>query len=235
MPRKILSFFVLLLCLVSFCGVLPLANAGHIQQLADTGILQLKDDQKWEKTYETSQGKFKVRFRKLAFASDEKKFHLIIWWNKDRIADGYCPKNTYGYQIKIFREEENDRIFVDLETISRTVLMGYEPLNKKLEKYVDSRDYWTQDNKPTFLVDSDNDLQLRFKGDGGEYTTRYKLFWDESARWFGYKDVTKHKPAPPPVYTPTPTPSYSPPEPVYTPPPVVEVEEEYEEIYYEGS
>lgn len=82
------------------------------------------------------------------------------------------------------------------------------------------------------MVDDDGDLQLRFVGDSSDYTTRYKLFWDDKARWFGYKDVTKRRPvAPPPTYS-APKPSYSGGT-GYSAPAYDEVE--YEDVYYEGS
>ena len=54
-------------------------------------------------------------------------------------------------------------------------------------------------------------------------STRYKLFWDASANWFGYKDVTPRWQPPAPAA------------PAYTPPPVSYdyYEPASEEIYYE--
>ncbi len=106
MSKKIL--ITALLCLVCFCGT---AFAGSFQMIADTGRLRLNEDEKWERAYNTSYGKLKIRFRKLLLGSDSKKYHLIIWWNDKRIADGYCPNVRYGYTIKVFKDRSTDRIF----------------------------------------------------------------------------------------------------------------------------
>lgn len=231
MLKKIRILVLAALCLMAS---IQIVSAGSFQQIASTGYLSLSDNEKWERSYKTSAGDFKIRFRKLMGASDAKKYHLIVWWNDKRIADGYCPLNKKGYQFKIYKDLATDRIFVDMETKAQVVLFGFEPKNQKLEMYVDSKNYWSKDAGPTMFVDTDGDLQMKFAGDrNDEYCTRYKLFWDESAKWFGYKDATKQRPvpvAPPtPAYEPSVSyPSYSTPAPVYE-------EEVYEDIYYEGS
>ena len=236
MLKKIRILLLAALCLMFTAQI---ASAGSFQQIAATGFLKLSDNEKWERSYTTSAGTFKIRFRRLMGASDAKKYHLIVWWNDKRIADGYCPLNKKGYQFKIYKDTATDRIFVDMETKAQVVLFGYENKNQKLEQYADSKNYWSKEGNPVMFVDTDGDLQMKFAGSNNdEYCTRYKLFWDESAKWFGYKDVTKQRPvivvpeAPPavPAYTPSVSyPAHSAPAPVY------EEEEVYEEIYYEGS
>ena len=85
MLKKAVILLLAVFCLTAFSHT---TYAGSFTQIADTGILNLGEDEKWEKSYNTSHGKFKIRFRKLFFGSDEKKYHLIIWWNDKRIADG---------------------------------------------------------------------------------------------------------------------------------------------------
>jgi hypothetical protein len=228
MYKRILA---ILIGLLSFSNI---ALAGNFTTLADTGRLNLNEDEKWEKAYDTASGQFKIRFRKLLLGSDDKKYHLIVWWNKKRIADGYCPNNRYGYEFKVYKDNSTDRVYVDFEAVNRAVLFGYDPKNNKLEKYVDSVNYWSPDSGPKIIVDEDKDLQLRFVEKGTVYCPKYKLFWDNKANWFGYKDVTVQRP----VYT---APSYD-----YTPSydsgsssssaSSYEYEEvEYEEVFYEGS
>lgn len=94
--------------------------------VGSSGVLSLPEDGKWEQSYDTDGGKIKIRFRKLLLGSDAKKYHLIIWLNDKRIADGYCPANKYGYRFKVFKERNANRIFVDLEMQNRAVLFGYE-------------------------------------------------------------------------------------------------------------
>ena len=189
---KKLGIFLLLFCL--FVGYAPTVSAGSFSLLASTGVLRLSENEAWEKAYKTDKGKFKIRFRKLWMASDQKKYHLIIWWNDKRIADGYCPASATGYGFKIFRDEGTDRIFVSLETTPRAVLMGDDPAAGKLEKYVDSRDYHSPLPYPQMWIDADHDLMLAFTGDGRETPTRYKLFWDKEKKWFGFRDITVRRP-----------------------------------------
>ena len=177
-----------LICFVAFS--LSTAFAGSFSMLASTGTLQLGNNQAWKQEFKTDIGKFKISFRKMWNSSDKKKYHLFIEWNKNRILDGYCPSNKTGYSFKIFQDKATSRLFVALETRDRIVLMGYDPLANRLEKYVDSKDYYSKRGNPQILVDKDKDLVLSFIGNGYGIPTEYKLFWDAKNNWFGYKDVT---------------------------------------------
>lgn len=193
------------------------ASAGSFATLADTGYLKLGDDEKWEKRYDTALGSFKIRFRKLRWSSEEKRYHLIVWWNGKRIADGYSPENGYGYAFQVFEDEATERVFVAIRSVGRVVLFGYDPKNEKMESFVNSANYYSNDGKyPYITVDEDKDLQLGFLTRKGKEATKYKLFWNESANWFGYKDVTPRwtppTPPPAPAYTPSVSNSYSEPE-----------------------
>ena len=139
--------------LFTFLGVasevgMPQASAGNFETLAVTDFLQLGDDEKWEKSYNTSLGKFKIRFRKLLWSSDAKRYHLIIWWNDKRITDGYCPENGYGYAFRVFHDEATDRLFVVINSVGHAVMFGYDPINKKMEKFVDSNNYYNNGKYP---------------------------------------------------------------------------------------
>ena len=191
MRKNFLVVFVIVICCIFICGT---ASAGGFTTLLSTGMLHLGDDEAWVKNYDTRDGKFKVQFRKLLFASDKKKYHLIIWRNGDRITDGYCPQNSYGYEFKMFQDSDSDRIFLLLETKRRAVLLGYEPQTKKMEKYADSKDYYSSLPYPSISVDEDNDLQLVFVGANSDMEPfQYKLSWDAETNWFGYRDVTVHR------------------------------------------
>ncbi len=181
-----LAFFVCLMVSAS-----PLAYAGDFVTLAQTGVLQLKNDQAWEKSYQTDLGKFKIRFRKLWNKSEKKKYHLLIWWNGERIADGYCPSSRYGYSFKIFQNQATQRIYVALETPSRVSLMGYDQVANRLEKYADSKAYYSPQPNPRLFVDRNGELILSFIGNGKVIPTKYRLFWDAGKNWFGYQDVTQ--------------------------------------------
>ena len=193
MKKTVSVFLFLAFMLVSLHDV---AYASNFTVLADTGLLNLGDDEKWEKTYKTDQGKFKVRFRKLWNSSEKKRYHLIIWWDDKRIADGYCPKNDSGYSFHIYQEHPTKRIFVALETPLRVVLMGYEPWNGRLEKYIDSKDYYTSGVYPKLHLHRDSNLHLSYSDQRWRPCNDYKMTWNEDARWFGYQDMTAPAPAP---------------------------------------
>lgn len=229
MVKRIVLILLAVCSIVSYSAV---ASASKFMCVATSGVLALADDEKWEKTYNTDGGKIKIRFRRLHAGTPDKKYHLIIWMNDKRITEGYCPINKYGYWFKIFKDRDTNRIFVDLEMQNRVVVFGYEPKSQKLEKYIDSKNYWSDDPTPTMALDTNGNLVLLYVGDKSEYTRRYTMFWDEEKRWFGYKDTTTPRPvAPPPVYS-SPKTSYSSGS-NYSAPQYDEVE--YEDVYYEGS
>jgi len=176
-------------------GTTPV-EAGNFVQVADTGVLELKSNQKWEKEYRTKMGDVKIRFRNLANSKENKRYHLLIWWRdpggKDysRVADGYVPKNTFGYAFKVFRDNKTGRVFFDMDAHGRLVLYGYDTFAKKLELYVDSVNYWSPLPLPSMLVRQDGDLELRFDSLNRKADpTRYRLFWDLQRNWFGYQDL----------------------------------------------
>ncbi|SHF25932.1 hypothetical protein [Schwartzia succinivorans] len=184
---------IILSMLVAFflTGVCSVTYAGNFRTLAMSGWLKLGPDQAWEKSYDTENGKFKIRFRKLMLGSDAKRYHLIIWWNGKRIADGYSPEGSQ-YAFKIFEDGDTKRIFVMLETLGRAVVMGYEPNNQKLEKYIDSLDYYSGNLPyPIMDVDSEGDLRLSFSSTmNGLGPIRYKFVWNKDVNWFGYSNAS---------------------------------------------
>ena len=197
MQKHFLGLALTFLVTVSvLLGGTPLAEAGNFVQVADTGVLQLKSNEKWEKEYRTKMGDVKIRFRNLANAKDNKRYHLIIWWRDPgvdkyvRVADGYSPKNTFGYGFKVFRDNHTGRVYFALDAHGRLVLYGYDTFAKKLEMYVDSINYWSPLPLPSMLVRPDGDLELRFDSVNRRANpTRYRLFWDIGRNWFGYTDL----------------------------------------------
>ena len=141
-------------------------------------------------------GDVKIRFRNLANTKDNKRYHLLIWWRDPgsnkyiRVADGYSPKNMFGYGFKVFRDNHTGRVFFALDAHGRLVLYGYDTFAKKLEMYVDSINYWSPLPLPSMLVRQDGDLELRFDSVNRRANpTRYRLFWDAGRNWFGYADL----------------------------------------------
>ena len=173
-----------------------LAEAGNFVQVADTGVLELKTNEKWEREYRTKMGDVKIRFRNVANNKDHKRFHLIIWWRDPgaeqytRVANGYSPRNRFGYAFKVFRDKNTGRVYFAMDAHGRVVLYGYDTFARKLEMYIDSINFYSQLPLPRMLVRSDGDLELRF--DNVNRTadpTRYRLFWDLDRNWFGYQDL----------------------------------------------
>ena len=187
-------------------GVAVPAEAGDFVEVADTGVLQLKSNEKWEKEYRTKMGDVKIRFRNLANSKENKRYHLLIWWRDpgtskyERVADGYSPKNTFGYGFKVFHDNKTGRVYFAMDAHGRIVLYGYDTFAKKLELYVDSINYWSPLPLPSMLVRPDGDLELRFDSVNRKADpTRYRLFWDTGRNWFGYQDLNI------PVYHDVPT------------------------------
>ena len=194
------KYGILCLAFFFFIAIQGNVHAGNFTTLASTGALNLGEDAAWSRAYKTDGGEFKIQFRKLKLGDVHKRYHLIIWWNDERIADGYCPENDPGYGFKIFKDTGSNRIFVSLETKLRLVLLGYEPKTKKMIKYVDSKDYDSYLPYPLIGVDGDGDLRLTYINKSSDKNNvKYKLFWDAGTNWFGYKDITEHKTIPEPV------------------------------------
>jgi hypothetical protein len=197
MKKYLLSLVLTFLVAVSVLlgGTAP-AEAGDFVQVADTGVLQLKSNEKWEKEYRTKMGDVKIRFRNLANAKDDKRYHLIIWWRDPggrkyvRVANGYSPKNKFGYAFKVFHDNSTGRVYFAMDAHGRLVLYGYDTFAGKLEMYVDSINYYSPLPLPEMFVREDGDLELSFNNvERTANPTRYRLFWDKERNWFGYQDL----------------------------------------------
>ena len=173
------------------------AEAGNFVQVADTGVLELRPNQKWEREYRTKMGDVKIRFRNVANNKDYRRYHLLIWWRDPgaseytRVANGYSPTNRFGYAFKVFRDKNTGRVYFAMDAHGRVVLYGYDTFARKLEMYIDSINFFSRLPLPRMLVRSDGDLELRF--DNVNRTadpTRYRLFWDLDRNWFGYQDLS---------------------------------------------
>lgn len=185
--RKLFFVLAFLACLVMYGNI---AHAGTFSLLAATGRLRLDDGQAWSETYNTTRGTFKIEFKKRSNVSLKQKYHLTIWWDGKEIANGFSPKIEGGYRFEIFREDTTDRIFVSFETLDRIVIMGYDPVVRKLHKYIDSKDYSSAPT-PQFFVNRNNELMLSYASVGGAPPTLYNFVWNEKNAWFDYKDITK--------------------------------------------
>ena len=206
MRKQLFGLALTLLVAVSALLGTVTAEAGNFVEVADTGVLELKSNQKWEKEYRTKMGDVKIRFRNLANSKENKHYHLLIWWRDPgtkeytRVADGYNPKNAFGYAFKVFHDNKTGRVYFAMDAHGRIVLYGYDTFAKKLELYVDSINYWSPLPLPSMLVRPDGDLELRFDSVNRKADpTRYRLFWDTGRNWFGYQDLNI------PVYHDVPT------------------------------
>lgn len=199
--RKLFCMLAFFACL-ALCG--SIAYAGTFSLLASTGRLRLDDGQAWSETYNTTRGTFKIEFKNRSNASSKQKYRLTIWWDGKEIANGYSPDIDGGYRFEIFREETTDRIFVSFETLERIVIMGYDPIARKLHKYIESGDYSSAPT-PQFFVNRNNELMLSYASVGGAPPTLFNFKWNEKKAWFDYREITKKKP-PTPKPKPTPAP-----------------------------
>jgi len=185
-------------------------------KLADTGRLSLGKDQKWEQEFRANDGDVKIRFRTLRFGSDRKRNHIIIWWRDhggkyQRVADGYCPKNSQGYAFQVYQDLNTKRVFFVFDAGGRLAVYGYDTLASKLERYIDSVNFYSKEPYPEIDATSDGSLQLKFDNYLGNSSMPYKyqLFWDEKANWFGWRDVTDYHAEEERHYTPGRNTSYS--------------------------
>lgn len=183
--RGFTIMFAAFLFTVSGMGV---ASADDFQEIADTGFLELKDNEAWKKTFKTDEGEFRIQFRKLFARQDDKKYHLIVWHGKERIAEGYFPKDNI-YRFMLIRDFETDDIFISMKTAERVELWGFHPSYQELVKYVDSDDFYSPKGNPTIAVTDYGSLVMNFDyyTDGETIPlTQYEFDWDEDSEWFSY-------------------------------------------------
>ena len=150
----------------------------------------LKNDEALSEVFTTPHGILKVQARKLWQAKSENQLHFIVWLDDKRIDDAHYPKVENGYTFRVFKNKSNSELFYSIESIDRAFLIGYSPVNKKLEIYVDSNNYAHEYGaKPHIVALKNGDLVLAFEK--SNKSKRYRFNWDAKADWFGYSDLGK--------------------------------------------
>ena len=150
----------------------------------------LKNDEALSEVFTTPHGILKVQARKLWQAKSENQLHFIVWLDDKRIDDAHYPKVENGYTFRVFKNKSNSELFYSIESIDRAFLIGYSPVNKKLEIYVDSNNYAHESGaKPHIVALKNGDLILAFEK--SNKSKRYRFNWNAKADWFGYSDLGK--------------------------------------------
>lgn len=138
----------------------------------------------------TPYGDMKVQMRKLATSDRDKKFHATIYLKKKQIFEYYYPQVNWGYTFKIIKNTADSRQFFVIQSVDRAWLIGYSPVEAKIEIYVDSINYkHSPGTRPYIGTTNDGDLILSFEGYGYPTSQRYRFTWDNYRAWFAYSDL----------------------------------------------
>ncbi len=154
---------------------------------------QISKTEAWKESFTTPDGKITVQIRSILANSDKSRYHVIIWKDKERVYEEYLPEVTNGYWFRAVRDEEYDKTFFVIASRERAKLYGYNPLNGKVQIYVDSLNFhsgvpsgWTD---ITALEGGSLVLSFENFGNVSPQSHRYDLEWDEEANWITYTDI----------------------------------------------
>ena len=193
MAKKFFSA-VILACIIFFGA--NVCSAGTFQIIYDAEMFtaNMKRDQAVDETFNTNDGKLRFQLRKLANSSAEKRMHAIAWLNDKRIYEEYFP-DVYGeYSFRAIKNTADSRQFYVIESLERSIMLGYEPVNGKLEIYIDSRNYARNAAaNPTIVALKNGDLILAFENPTQNISARYLFTWDKSKNWFAYSDLGTYR------------------------------------------
>ena len=102
---------------------------------------QISKTEAWKESFTTPDGKISIQIRSLLAADDKGRYHLIMWRDDTRVYEEYLPEVTYGYWFRAVRDEENDKTFFVVASRERAKLYGFDGQSKKMNVYVDSRNF----------------------------------------------------------------------------------------------
>ena len=152
---------------------------------------KLANDTAWKKDFNTDYGEIKLQVRKVANAKSDKKIHLMLWLDKDKLFDQHYPDGSYTFRA--IKDSYNNKQFYVLQSASRSYLIGYSPINKKMEIYIDSQNFYNNfDGYPYIVVLKNGNLILAFEsryGGKNAQRHRYRFTWDDEKNWFAYTDL----------------------------------------------
>ena len=154
----------------------------------------LGEDEAVNENFNTPYGTLKIQMRKLWNSSSDKKMHVITWLDDKRISDNYYPQVENGYTFRVIKNTSNSELYFVIESMERAYMYGYSPEKKIMMTYIDSLNYAHETGaRPTIVVLRDGKLVLAFDQVYRPYpsSARYQFFWDNSTKWFGYRDLGK--------------------------------------------
>ena len=189
MTRKIF------LAAVTVCLVVLSANicaAGTFQMIynAENFTGNMSSNEAVDETFNTDYGKFRLQLRKLANASADKRIHVIIERDKERVYDEHFPKVLYGYTFRAFKNTVDNRQFYLIQSINRAIVIGWSPVNNKIETYIDSQNYYhAEHSAPNVVATKNGDLVMGFESPSLTASARYVFTWDAKKLWFAYADL----------------------------------------------
>ncbi|WP_027406113.1 hypothetical protein [Anaerovibrio sp. RM50] len=156
---------------------------------------KLGDDEAVNEKFNTPYGTIKIQMRKLWNASSDKRMHVLTWLDDKRISDNYYPEvSTGGYSFRVIKNTSNSELYFVIESQERAYMYGYSPDKNAMMTYIDSLNYAHElGAQPTIVTLKDGKLVLAFEQVYRPYpsSARYQFFWDNSTKWFGYRDLGK--------------------------------------------
>ena len=190
MVKKFFSALILT-CLLIFGGNNAYA-ADNFQVIynAEQFTETLKSDEAVDETFNTNDGKFRIQLRKLKNSSSDKRMHVLAWLNDKRIYDEHFPDVYAGYTFRAIKNTADSRQFYVIQSRERAIMIGYSPVNSKIEVYIDSQNYQHKYyDFPTIVATTNGNLILAFENSSGTSSSRFRFTWDASKQWFAYSDL----------------------------------------------
>ena len=124
--------------------------------------------------------------------------NLYIYMNDHKIAGRTVPRDLKKYTIKQVQDVDTGRVFYTFNArlgYSPALMMGYDPINKKWQTYIDSTSAafpveCRRLGYPSFYVNNDHLYFRYFFPNIDDLPTPpdaiYSLVWDAGANWIGY-------------------------------------------------
>lgn len=179
-----------LTCLIVFGANVCAAGTFQIIYNAENFTDGLRSDEAVDETFNTNDGKIRIQLRKLQNASANERIHVLGWRNDKRIYDEHFPDVIGGYTFRAIKNTVDSRQFYVIQSIERAILIGYSPAANKMEVYIDSKNYFRNDNAtPCIVATVNGDLILAFENAARTSSARYRFTWDNGKQWFAYSDL----------------------------------------------
>ena len=193
MVRKFFSAMVFT-CLLVFGANICSAGTFQLIYNAEHFTAMLDRDRAVDETFNTNDGKMQLQLRRLADSSDDKRMHVIVKLNDKRIYDEHFPDVWGGYTFRAIKNTVDSRQFYVIESRERAFMIGYSPVNQKMEVYIDSQNYYHDfPAVPYITATVGGDLILAFENSSGNLSVRYRFTWDDAKQWFAYENLGTYR------------------------------------------